>query len=95
MILFLVWLFIAANVVVLAACIWVALSDEMSTGLWGTTGFALIGLSAAINLFKPIWAREAIDGPEILMLVGMAVVGIWMMVRKAYWQSKGGQDGTH
>ena len=95
MITLLVCLFVAANIVVLAASIWIALSDALPTGFWGTSGFALIGLSAAINLSKPIWMREAIDGPEILMLVGMAVVGIWMMVRKVYWQSKGGQDGTH
>ncbi|VVD64212.1 holin [Pandoraea pneumonica] len=95
MITLLVCLFIAANIIVLAASIWISLSDALPTGFWGTFGFAMIGLSAAINLSKPIWMREAIDGPEILMLVGMAVVGIWMMVRKVYWHNKGGRDDTY
>jgi len=95
MISILMWLFFVANVVVLAACIWAALSDALFTGFWGTTGFALIGLSAAINLFKPFWMRHAIDGPEVLMLVGMAIVGVWLMARKAYWANKEREHGSN
>lgn len=87
--------FYAANVVVLGACIWVTLSDAIATGFWGTTGFVAIGLAATGNLFKPFWMRHAIDGPEVLMLVGMAIVGVWLMARKAYWANKERQHGSN
>lgn len=83
-----VWVFFIANVIVLAGCIWLALSDAITTGFWGTTGFSAIGLASVGNLFKPVWMRQAIDGPEVLMLVGLAIVAIWLMARKAYWMSK-------
>lgn len=87
--------FFIANVIVLAGCIWLALSDAITTGFWGTTGFSAIGLASVGNLFKPVWMRQAIDGPEILMLVGLAIVVIWLMARKAYWMSKGRGHGSH
>ncbi|WP_331708676.1 holin [Pandoraea sputorum] len=88
-------MFFIANVIVLAGCIWLALSDAITTGFWGTTGFSAIGLASVGNLFKPVWMRQAIDGPEILMLVGLAIVVIWLMARKAYWMSKGRGHGSH
>lgn len=90
-----VLVFFIANVVVLAACIWVALSDAIKTGFWGTTGFSAIGLASVGNLFKPVWMRHAIDGPEVLMLVGLAIVSIWVMARKVYWTNKGRGHGSH
>ena len=88
-------IFFIANVVVLGACIWVALTDAVKTGVWGTTGFAAIGVAAVGNLFKPVWMRHTIDGPEILMLVGMAIVSLWVLGRKVYWMSKERQHGTN
>ncbi|VVE82580.1 holin [Pandoraea sputorum] len=88
-------LFCIANVIVLGACIWVALTDAVKTGFWGTTGFAAIGVAAVGNLFKPVLMRQSIDGPEVLMLVGMAIVGLWMMGRKAYWANKERQHGSN
>ncbi|VVE78216.1 holin [Pandoraea sputorum] len=87
--------FFIANVIVLAGCIWLALSDAITTGFWGTTGFSAIGLASVGNLFKPVWMRQAIDGPEILMLVGLAIVAIWLMARKAYWMNRGRGHGSH
>lgn len=89
----LVPLFFVANVIVLGGCIWLALSDAIKTGFWGTTGFSAIGLAAVGNLFKPFWMRHAIDGPEVLMLAGMAIVGLWLMGRKVYWMNKEREHG--
>ncbi|AHN74679.2 holin [Pandoraea pnomenusa] len=88
-------IFFVANIIVLGACIWVALSDTVKTGFWGTVGFSAIGLAAVGNLFKPVWMRHAIDGPEVLMLVGMAIVGLWVMGRKVYWMNRGKKHGSH
>lgn len=88
-------IFVVANVIVLGACVWVALSDAVKTGFWGTVGFAAIGVASVGNLFKPVLMRHAIDGPEVLMLVGMAIVGLWVMGRKLYWMNKGGEHGSH
>ncbi|VVE85051.1 holin [Pandoraea sputorum] len=88
-----VWVFFIANVIVLAGCIWVALSDAVKTGFCGTVGFSAIGLAAVGKLFNPVWMRHAIDGPEVLMLVGMAIVGLWVMGRKVCWMKRGRQHG--
>ncbi|WP_244254356.1 holin [Burkholderia vietnamiensis] len=63
------------------------------TGWWGTLGFSIIGISSAVNLFKPMRMPSTIDMPETLMLVGLAIVCIWIAMRVAYWRKKGGRHG--
>ncbi|WP_260427245.1 MULTISPECIES: holin [unclassified Burkholderia] len=90
-----VTIFILANLVVLAFCIWIAVTDAIATGWWGTVGFSIIGISAAVNVLKPISMLPVIDMPETLMLVGLAIVCVWVVARVAYWHKKGGHRGAH
>ncbi|QJP71281.1 holin [Burkholderia glumae] len=82
-------IFVATNLVVLMFCAWIALSDEINTGVWGTLGFAVVGMSAMVNLIKPIRSPELIDTPETTMLIGMSIVIVWALARKVYWWKRG------
>ncbi|KVF08996.1 MULTISPECIES: hypothetical protein [Burkholderia] len=90
-----VTIFVLANLVVLAFCIWISVTDAIVTGWWGTIGFSTIGIASAVNVMKPIRMLSVIDMPETLMMVGMAIVCTWVMARKAYWWHKGHKHGTH
>ncbi|RQS88081.1 holin [Burkholderia seminalis] len=90
-----VTIFVLANLIVLAFCIWIAVTDAIATGWWGTVGFSIVGISAAVNVLKPIRMLPAIDLPETMMTVGTAIVCLWVMGRKAYWWTKGHNHGTH
>lgn len=81
--------FFIANVVVLMFCIWISVTDGVATGWWGTIGFGTVGLGAMLNLLKSLKLAHAIDGPETLLIVGLAIVCVWAAVRKAYWWRKG------
>ncbi|WP_244127261.1 holin [Burkholderia vietnamiensis] len=85
--------FYLANLVVLLFCMWIAVTNVFVTGWWGTLGFSIIGISSAVNLFKPMRMPSTIDMPETLMLVGIAIVCIWIAMRVAYWRKKGGRHG--
>ncbi|QTP32828.1 hypothetical protein B7759_01406 [Burkholderia glumae] len=85
--------FFIANVVVLMFCIWISVTDGVATGWWGTIGFGTVGLGAMLNLLKSLKLAHTIDGPETLLMVGLAIVCVWVSVRKAYWWRKG--YGTH
>lgn len=88
-----VTVFYLANLVVLLFCMWIAITNVFVTGWWGTLGFSIIGIASAVNMFKPMRMSAAIDMPETLMLVGLAIVCVWIMVRVAYWRRKGGRHG--
>ncbi|MBR8083068.1 holin [Burkholderia vietnamiensis] len=90
-----VTIFYLANLVVLLFCMWIAVTNVFVTGWWGTLGFSIIGLSSAVNLFKPLRMPSAIDMPETLMLVGLAIVCVWIAARVAYWRKKGGHRGAY
>ncbi|KUZ35285.1 hypothetical protein [Burkholderia territorii] len=83
-----VTIFILANLVVLGFCIWITVADSISTGWWGTLGFSVIGIAAAVNVVKPIRMLSVIDMPETMMACGMAIVCMWVLGRKAYWWTK-------
>lgn len=74
-------------------CIWITLSDSVVTGISGTLGFSIIGLSAAMNFFKGIHHFEKVDAPETGMLIGLAIVCVWIVARVFYWHKKGGRHG--
>lgn len=86
-------IFVMANLIVLAFCIWITVTDAISTGGWGTLGFSISGLAAMANLVKPIRMASTIDIPETAMLVGFAIVAVWIMVRKFYWWHKEHKHG--
>ncbi|MDN7654305.1 holin [Burkholderia multivorans] len=88
-----VTIFVLANLIVLAFCVWIAVTDTISTGWWGTVGFSTIGIAAAVNVLKPVRMMPAIDPPETLMMAGMAIVCLWVMWRKAYWRNKEHKHG--
>ncbi|MBR8393342.1 holin [Burkholderia cenocepacia] len=90
-----VTIFVFANLIILAFCIWIAVTDAIATGWWGTVGFSIVGISAAVNVLKPIRMLPVIDLPETMMTVGTAIVCLWVMGRKAYWWTKGHNHGTH
>lgn len=81
-------IFVLANLIVLAFCIWITVTGEIVTGGWGTLGFSIVGLAAMANLVKPIRMAATIDIPETTMLVGFAIVAVWITVRKIYWWAK-------
>ena len=88
-----VTVFYLANLVVLLFCMWIAVTNVFVTGWWGTLGFSIIGISSAVNLFKPMRMPSTIDMSETLMLVGLAIVCIWIAARVAYWRKKGNRHG--
>lgn len=88
-------IFVMANLIVLVFCMWITVTDAVATGGWGTFGFSIVGLAAMANLVKPIRMASTIDIPETAMLVGLAIVAVWIMVRKYYWWKKEHQHGVH
>ncbi|MGS1071534.1 holin [Burkholderia glumae] len=85
--------FFITNVVVLMFCIWISISDGVTTGWWGTIGFSIIGLASALNIFKEMRWAGSVDGPETLLMIGLSIVCVWVMARRAYWWRK--RYGTH
>jgi len=77
--------FLVANAIILGFSVWVTLARGLPTGWWGTLGFSIIGVAAAANLFKPLHLHQAIDLPETLMMVGMAILCSRVVVRRAFW----------
>ncbi|MEX3556628.1 MAG: holin [Burkholderia gladioli] len=71
--------YLVANGLVLSLSIFLTLNQRIETGLFGTLGLSMIGVAAAVNVFKPAWDVCAVDGPEALMLTGMAVSGLWFV----------------
>jgi hypothetical protein len=51
------------------------------------------GVAALGNLLKPIRMAAVIDMPETTMLVGIAIVCVWVMARKVYWWKKEHKHG--
>jgi hypothetical protein len=86
-------IFVLANLVVLAFCVWISVTDAIATGWWGTLGFSVSGVAALGNLLKPIRMAAVIDMPETTMLVGIAIVCVWVMARKVYWWKKEHKHG--
>jgi len=80
-----VTIFFIANAIILAFCIWITIARGLPTGWWGLLGFSIIGIAAAANLFKPIQMHRAIDLPETLMMVGMAIICARVVIRRAFW----------
>ena len=89
------FIFNTANLIVLMFCIWITLSDEIVTGISGTLGFSIVGLSAAMNFFKAMHHFEKVDAPETGLLVGLSIVCVWIVARVFYWHRKGGHRGAH
>lgn len=88
-----VTIFVLANLVVLVFCVWISITDAIATGWWGTLGFSVSGVAALGNLLKPIRMVAVIDIPETTMLVGLAIVCVWIVARVFYWHKKGGRHG--
>ena len=59
----------------------------------GAPSVSIIGIAAAVNVLKPIRMLPATDLPETLMMVGMAIVCLWVMARRAYWWTKEHKHG--
>ncbi|AOJ31427.1 holin [Burkholderia metallica] len=86
-------IFVLANLIVLLFCIWITVTDGISTGWWGTLGFSVIGVAAMGNVLKSVRMVTAIDMPETVMMVGVAIVCLWVMGRRAYWWKKEHKHG--
>ncbi|WP_321944516.1 holin [Burkholderia cenocepacia] len=75
--------YFAANALVLGVSILLTLNQKIETGVLGALGLSMIGVASAINLLKPMWLICAVDGPETLMVIGMAVIGVRIVSRRA------------
>jgi hypothetical protein len=71
----------AANLVLVAFCLWAVLNKRLETRVFGTFALSLVAITSFVNIMRPdafgFWAEQS----EVMSNVAVAILAAWFWVR--------------